>query len=306
MRGLRRFRRGATGSIPHPRSSTETQLHRTFLGNAADEAAAAERLTAGALVGYGFGNIYALATRPDIESVRFANVLKGRPADQVGSVVTTPTRVPLVYDWSRIPPELSPRAVFGLMDALFSVGPFGFRGPAADTVPEHLSQHDSASSVRTTQVIAPGYLCPSHTFVASCLQRTGGDVLYITSANRSHHLTGAAEEPAHYRADDLASEFSGEQGFLLLRHRDEARVQERYPLHAPMSTTLIGFHRTAGSDPEGRVRLLVERHGSLPFEDARRLVRPLGIDLVLGPTAEKRLPQRRYDAVAGESRRSTR
>lgn len=196
MRGLRRPRRGATGAIPRPRPSTETPTHPAFLGEPADEAAAADRLAAGALVGYGFGNMYALATRPDLDSVRFANVLKGRPPDQVGSVVTTPTHVPLIYDWSRLPPELSPRAVFGLMDALFSLGPFGFRGPAADTVPDHLSQHDSTSTVRTTQVIAPGYQCPSHAFVAACLQRTGGDFLYITSANRSHHLTGAAEEPA--------------------------------------------------------------------------------------------------------------
>jgi hypothetical protein len=187
------------------------------------------------------------------------------------------------------------------MDALFSLGPFGFRGPAADTVPDHLSQHDSTSKVRTTQVIAPGYQCPSHAFVASCLQRTGGDLLYITSANRSHHLTGAAEEPAHHRGDDLAAEFSGERDFLLLRHRDEDQVRGRYLLHAPISTTLIGFHRTAGRDPEGRVRLVVERHGSLLFEDARRIVRPLGVDLVLGPTAQKRLPQRHYAPAASES-----
>ena len=239
--------------------------------------------------------MYALATRPDIDNVRSANVLKGRPPEQVGSVVTTPTRIPLVYDWSRLPPELSPRDVFALMDALLSLGPFGFRGPAASTVPDHLTQHDSTCDVRTTQVIAPGYRCPSNAFLASCLQRTHGDVLYITSANRSHHLTGAAEEPAHYRADGLADEFPSD--FMLLRHRDEGQARSRFPLHAPMSTTLIGFHRTAGRDTEGRVRLLVERHGSLPFADARRIVRPLGVDLVLGPTAQARLPQREYGAV---------
>jgi hypothetical protein len=256
-----------------------------------------DHLAAGALVGYGFANIYALATRPDADSVRSANVLKGRPPDQVGSIVTTPTRVPLVFDWARLPPELSVRAVLGLMDALFCLGPFGFRGPAADTLPHHLCQQDPTSLARTTQVITPGFRCPSHTFVTSCLQRTRGDILYITSANRSHHLTGAPEEPAHYRGDELADEFSGERDFLLLRHRDEADAEGRYPLHAPMSTTLVGFHRTAGRDADGRVQLVVERHGSLPFEDARRIARPFGIDLVLGPTAQQRLPRRRYGAT---------
>jgi hypothetical protein len=244
--------------------------------------------------------MYALATRPDVDSVRSANMLKGRPPDQVGSVVTTPTRVPLLFDWARLPPGLTTRAVLGMMDALFALGPFGFRGPAADPVPDHLCQQDPPSTTRTTQVIAPGYRCPSHAFVGSCLARTGGDLLYITSANRSHHVTGTAEEPAHYRADDLAREFSDEPEFVLLRHRDERQARRRYPLHAPMSTTLIGFHRTVGQDPEGRILLVLERHGSLPVEEARRIVRPLGIDVVLGPTAQRRLGQRRY-APAGEA-----
>jgi hypothetical protein len=32
-----------------------------------------------------------------------------------------------------------------------------------------------------------------------------GAPLYITSANRSRHLTGADEEPAHWRADGIAA-----------------------------------------------------------------------------------------------------
>jgi tRNA A37 threonylcarbamoyladenosine synthetase subunit TsaC/SUA5/YrdC len=262
------------------------------LGEAADDAAAVDRLAEGGVVGFGFGNIYALATRPEADAVRGANLLKGRPADQVGSVVATPVRIPAAYDMTRLPPELSRHAVLGLMDALFAAGPFGFRGPAADTVPVHLSRSDRG--VRTTQLIAPGYACPSNAFLGACLHRIGLDFLYVTSANRSHHLSGAIEEPAHYRGDALAAEFGGRPEFLLLRHRDEARARARFPAHAPMSTTILALHRTAGVDRRGRVRLVVERHGSLPLDAVRDIVQPLGFDLVLGPTARVRLAQRGY------------
>jgi tRNA A37 threonylcarbamoyladenosine synthetase subunit TsaC/SUA5/YrdC len=263
-------------------------------GEAADEATAVDRLAEGAVIGFGFGNIYALATRPEADAVRCANLLKGRPADQVGSIVTTPVRVSAAYDWTRLPPELTRHAVLGLMNALFAAGPFGFRGPAADTVPVHLGRPDSG--VRTTQVIAPGYACPSNAFLGACLHRIGGDFLFITSANRSHRLSGAVEEPAHYRGDALAAEFRGRPEFLLLRHRDEARARARFPAHAPMSTTILAFHRTAGVDRRGRVRLVVERHGSLPLQDTRRIVQPLGFDLAPGDAATARLAQRSYPA----------
>jgi len=246
------------------------------------------------MVGFGFGNIYALAARPEVDAVRAANLMKGRPAEQVGSVVTTPARIPAVYDWSRLPDELTPQAALCLMDALFDVGPFGFRGPAADTVPDHLS-HDH-SGVRTTQLIAPGYSCPSNAFIGACLQRIGGDILHITSANRSHHVSGSVEEPAHYRGDALAAEFGGGPELLVLNHPDEAGVRDRHPLHAPMSTTVLALHRTAGVDRQGRVVLVIERHGSLPVEEVRRIVGPLGFDVVLGRTAQTRLPRRRYPA----------
>jgi tRNA A37 threonylcarbamoyladenosine synthetase subunit TsaC/SUA5/YrdC len=265
-----------------------------FLGEPADEAAAADRLADGGMVGFGFGNFYALATRPEADMVRAANRTKGRPPDQVGSLVTTPGRVTTAFDWSALPAELDRRAVLGLLDALFAVGPFGFRGPAADTVPGHLGAVDSG--IRTTQLIGPGYSCPSSSFLAACLHRTGGDVLYITSANRSHHSSGAAEEPAHHRADALAAEFGDGRALPLLRHRDETLARSRYPRHAPMSTTILALHRTAGVDPSGRVRLVVERHGSLPVQEVRRIVRPLGLDVVLGAAARARLPERTYPA----------
>jgi len=266
-----------------------------FLGDVAAEHRAAERLADGEMIGYGFGNFYALATMPDSGAVRAANLRKGRPAAQVGSVVTTPLRVPLVFDWDRLPAGLTRSSVLGLMEALFRLGPFGFRGPAVDAIPDHLTQDDGGS--RTTQVIAPGYDCPSNGFVGSCLRRVGGDVLFITSANRSHHLSGNGDEPAHYRGDDLAAEFGGEAALMLLRHRDEDEARRRYPAHAPMSTSLIGFHRTAGRDEWGRIRLVLERHGSLPVEQVRRHLHPLRFDVVLGPGARTRLAQRTYRAA---------
>jgi hypothetical protein len=282
----------APSALPLPRRSADPRITRRFLGNPADEAEAADRLAGGAMVGCGFGNFYALLTRPDADAVRAANLLKGRPPGQVGSVVTTPMRMPLVFDWSRLPAGLTQRAVLGVMEALFCLGPFGFRGPAADEVPDHLTLDDGG--VRTTQVIAPGLDCPSNRFVAACLRRTSGDLLFITSANRSHHLAGTAEEPAHYRGDDLAAEFGGDAGLVLLRHPDEERARGRYPGHAPMSTTLLAFHRTAGEDDAGRIRLIVERHGSLPVDEVRRALHPLGFDVVLGPRAQERLAQRTY------------
>jgi tRNA A37 threonylcarbamoyladenosine synthetase subunit TsaC/SUA5/YrdC len=284
-----------SAAVPRPRLAVRSAaFHDLVMGEPADDAAAADRLAGGGVVGFGFGNFYALAARPEVAAVRAVNRMKGRPLDQVGSVVTTPLRMSAAYDWSRLPAELDRHAVLCLMDALFAVGPFGVRGPAVDTIPDHLTQQDSG--VRTTQVIGPGYACPSTAFIGACLHRIGSDVLYVTSANRSRHVSGAAEEPAHYRGDALAAEFADDPEFVLLRHRDESRARDLHPLHAPMSTTLLAVHRTAGVDRHGRVVLVVERHGSLPVEEVRRIVRPLGFDVVLGSAAGTRLPQRRYPA----------
>jgi hypothetical protein len=288
-----------SAQVPTPASGTDTERPPRFLGDRADEGKVADELAEGHLIGYGFANFYALAARPEDGAVRAANVMKGRPPDQVGSIVTTPIRIPTAFDWSHQPQGLDRDAVLGLMDALFALGPFGFRGPAADTIPAHLSR--MSFGIRTTQVIAPGYGCPSNAFVALCLRRTGRDFLYITSANRSRYVSGSSEEPAHYRGDVLASEFGRETGLPLLRHPDEEHARGRYPLHAPMSTTVLAFHRIAGRDRDGRVRLVVERHGSLPVQRLERVVRPLGFSLVLGEAAGSRLPQRQYPGRRPES-----
>ncbi|MGH9119180.1 MAG: hypothetical protein ACRD0A_15255 [Acidimicrobiales bacterium] len=70
-----------------------------------------------------------ITTRPDAEIVRSVNLLKGRPPEQTGSITTTPARVPLVFDWDRLPTGITRRQIIGLMDDFFAMGPFGFRGP---------------------------------------------------------------------------------------------------------------------------------------------------------------------------------
>jgi hypothetical protein len=272
--------------------SPRRRRSRLVLQDPGDVAATAARLTAGAVVAHGFANFYVITTRPDAEVVRGVNLLKGRPPGQVGSIVTTPARIPSVWDWSRLPRELARDDVLGLIDALFALGPFGFRGPAADDVPDHLTQDDAG--VRTAQVIAPGYACPSNGFLVESLRQVGGRLLYVTSANRSRHRSGAADEPAHWRAHGLAADFGADSRFVLLEHADEAAALAGYPLHDPMSTSILALHRTAGHDAGGRRRLVLERHGSLPYEQLRRTVARHGFDVVLGPGAGSRLLQRAY------------
>ena len=253
---------------------------------------AAHAVAAGGVVTHGFANFYAIVARPDRDVVVGINRMKGRPDDQVGSVTTTPIRIPMLFDWSKLPPGLNQHKVLALMDQLFELGPFGFRGPAAPHIWDHLTSPDDG--VRTTQVIAPGYACYSNRFIARSLDLIGEDFLYITSANRSRHVTGAHDEPAHYRGSDIKAEFGKEEGFVVLRHPDEVAAQERYPLFAPMSTTILAFHRLGRPTPGGRPRLLVERHGSLHLDDLRPYVERLGFGLDLGPKAQTRLSERVY------------
>jgi hypothetical protein len=154
----------------------------------------------------------------------------------------------------------------------------------------------------TSQLIAPGRACPSNDFLRQAYEATGAP-LYITSANRSRHVSGEADAPAHWRADRLRAEFAAADGgseLVVLEHPDEAAARQAYPLHLPMSTTILAFHRTR--EVAGRPVLIVERHGSLPVDVVARVVRRHGFAVEVAPAARTRLAPREYDgAEAGHS-----
>jgi hypothetical protein len=256
-------------------------------------AATAEALaTEGAVVAHAFANFYVITTRGDAETVQRVNVMKGRPPGQVGSITAPPASIPEVWDLDRLPGPLSRRTALALVDAFYSRGPFGFRAPAASRVPAHLCEADDG--VLTAQVIAPGYRCPSNAFLAAAERASGGDLLYITSANRSRHLTGADDSPAHWKADGLRAEFGSEPGFVVVEHADEAEARAAYPQYLPMSTTILGLHRVVQVPGDPRPHLVLERHGSLGVGAVQGVVAEFGFGLVLGPRARTRLLLRDY------------
>jgi hypothetical protein len=105
----------------------------------------------GAVVGHAFGNVYVITTRPDADVVRGVNLMKGRPANQVGSLTTTRELVPALLDWSRLPDGLSREVVTAIVNRLFQMGPFGFRGPAGAHIPDHLVAYDGDDYSRIPQ-----------------------------------------------------------------------------------------------------------------------------------------------------------
>jgi hypothetical protein len=62
------------------------------------------------------------------------------------------------------------------------------------------------------------------------------------------------------------------------------------------STTILAFHTVARWGSE--VRLVMERHGSLPVEHVRPVVERLGFGLELAPSAARRLELREYPETA--------
>jgi len=269
---------------------------RRVVERAEDAAWAAAELGAGAVVGAAFANFYALVTRPDEPTVRAVNLLKGRPAGQTGSLTAPPSSVADVWDLTRLPSGLSAAAAREIVDAFLGLGPFGFRGPAQPLVPAHLTALDH--DVRTAQLIAPGHACPSDDFLDRALVAAGTPFLYVTSANRSRHATGAADSPAHWRAAGLADDFGDHPDFRLLEHTDEAAARRRYPWFLPASTSVLALHRTVTRPDDDRPHLVLERHGSLPASTVRRVLGSLGFGLVLAPAARTRLAPRVYASEA--------
>ena len=253
---------------------------------------AAHALAGGAVVAHGFANLYAITTRADRETVRRVNALKGRPLEQVGSLTSPPDAVTEAWDLTRLPAGLSRGAVLEIVAAFFDLGPFGFRAPAAGHLPDHLTAPEGGT--RTAQVIAPGYRCPSNAFLSRAARATGGDYLYITSANRSRHQTGADDSPAHWKAAGLLAEFGHFDDFVVLEHDNEDRARERYPHFLPVSTSILSLHRVARVAGDPRPHLLLERQGSLAASAVRDVLAGVGFGLLLDPRATRQLEPRSY------------
>jgi 2-isopropylmalate synthase len=271
--------------------STDWSSTTLDLSDASHRSLAAQATSLGAALFYSFGNFCAIAAHPDHRSVVRVNLLKGRPENQIGSITTTRNRFERLFDWALVPEPLSRERVLELMDAFYELGPMGFRGPAVHGVPGHLTSLDG--TIRTTQLIGPGYRCPSDALLDEALALTGGDYLFITSANVSSGVTGRVE-PAHYDLRGMQEDFGDADGIVLVGHRDEGPVRASYPLHLPMSTSILAFHRVL-SDDDGRPSLVLERQGSLAADDVREILARFGFGLVLAPGALERLPLR--DAV---------
>ena len=238
------------------------------LASRADRRMAAIATTNGASLFYGFGNFYALAALPDRESMERVNRLKGRPLAQAGSVTTTPDRAHLVFD-AELP---------AVMNDFLELGPIGFRGPASDRVPDHLTAMDG--DVRTVQLISPGLRCPSNSLVGEILDRSGEELLFITSANTSSNVSKQVEA-AHCEMRAIRDEFGHHPEAVLIGHGDERAARAMYPWHLPCSTSIIAFHRGG---------LVLERHGSLGIEHARVIAARHGFDLEIA--SRERVPVR--------------
>lgn len=281
--------RTSTGT---PASVRQPPVRRAVVSNADHATWAAAEVAAGAVAAHGFANLYAITTRADPATVRRVNQMKGRPADQVGSITGPPSVVHDAWDFRALPDGLTRGSVLRVVDAFFRLGPIGFRGPAAAAVPQHLRA--PAGEVSTAQVIAPGYACPSNAFLSRARRATDDGYLYITSANRSRHLTGADDSPAHWKAAGLIAEFGDEDDFLVLEHDNEDAARQGYPHFVPMSTSVLGLHATVRLPGDPRPHLVLERHGSLHVGVVRAVLERLGLGLVVSPAAGTRLVPREY------------
>jgi tRNA A37 threonylcarbamoyladenosine synthetase subunit TsaC/SUA5/YrdC len=241
---------------------------------------AAEAAAAGAALFYAFGNFCALAARPELESLRAMNALKGRPLDQVGSVTTTPEKANRVFDWDRV--MLPWSALVATMSDLQMLGPIGFRGPAAGHIPDHLTVTEAG--VRTVQLISPGDRCPSNALIGDVLDLVGEEILYITSANTSSHVSKQLEA-AHFEMREIQREFGERPNVVLIGHRNERANRRAYPHHLPCSTSIVAFHTG---------ELVLERLGSLGAEKIQEVADRHGLALQVGEAARERVPVRSY------------
>jgi hypothetical protein len=260
----------------------------------------------GAGLVHGFGNFYAVTLHPDLDAMRSVNVAKGRPENQVASVFTSKDKIEgldangnhEIFDMTRLPEGMTPEQTVVMMRTFFQMGPFGFRGANALEGYPHLTSSVTGSDgaeFSTIQIIAPGYRdIQSNDLARRTMEYADVPVLAITSANKSHTMTGTKEEPAHWKIRGIQDDFgNGEFPFIMLGHNDEDTATAQYTEHDPMSTSVIGFHRDLPMI-DGRPTVSLERHGSLPVRKIVEVLDELGINLVVTKAGAKRLGKREY------------
>ena len=93
-------------------------------------------------------------------------------------------------------------------------------------IPDHLTVTDAG--VRTVQLISPGDACPSNALVGDVLDLIGEEILYITSANTSSHVSKQTEA-AHFEMREIQREFGERPGVVLIGHRNERAIRRAVP-----------------------------------------------------------------------------
>src|SRR4051794_21068595 len=249
------------------------------LGIQGDEQLAARAMALGAVVCHPFAHMYALAGHPAPLVGRHINELLGRAPEQAGSVITTRDYLADLFDWSKVPPPLSRARVLEMTDTLLGLGPFGFRGPAAPHLPDHLTSLEG--EVRTVQVIGSGYRCASTRLLAHCLEAIDQPYLSIS------------DEGAHARIEEVQRAYGDSPGVVLLAQPNEERVRRAYASYRQTPTTVLAIHKLARRHP--RPRLVIEREGSLQLEDVRLVLESLRLDVELAPGRQQHAREKPED-----------
>lgn len=298
---------------------TDWQTRHWSMDNVISRRRAGQALAAGIPGFVEFGNFKALMFHPHIESMKTVNVAKGRDEIQVASVVTTKEHIESLVDWDKLPGGLRKEDVMNMIHSFYDrtsvdangsgnphaefAGPFGFRFPAADHIPNHLVSVDKLTGLRSVQLIAPGYDCLSNDVVANALKAMKDrdpnqpNYLAITSANPSGRKT-RKDEPAHYLRRGIQAEFHNyEPGFFIMGHRTEnieEEVRNSYKHHDPNSTTILDFTRASAGE-YGWPVIHMARHGSLSDEHTEMIVNSFGMELVIDEKARPKLELRDYN-----------